>query len=82
LDIEGKTIPNTKKEHLERSTGAPTSEGSRTKVPVSEGSSTQVPVSEAPTLPKSGTQSTFNPELEAPKSTKFSVFLDKLFYNF
>ena len=103
MDLEAKTIPNTKKEHLERSTQAPasegsstqapTSEGSRTQAPTNEGSSTQAPVSEAPTIPKSGTQSTFNPDLEAPKGavdsdesstsgTTFSGFLDKLFDNF
>jgi hypothetical protein len=55
LEINEKCSPSVKKEHLERSPNT----GER------GGPSTGVP-SDPPILPKSGTQSTFNPDLEAP----------------
>jgi len=87
MDVEPKTIPNTRKEHLGRFPQVPTREGTNTQIPTSEGSTTQAPtnegsssqssVSEAPVITKSSTQSTFNPDLEAlniPKSKTQSTF--------
>lgn len=78
METNNKCLPVTKKEHIERSpnTGkdGPSTEVPSTEVPSTEVPSTEVPNTESPShlpvLPKSGTQSTFNPDLEAPTIPK------------
>jgi hypothetical protein len=59
LEINDKCLSITKKEHLERYSPTDTREGASTQLP-----------SDSPTLPKSGTLSTFNPDLEVPTLLK------------